>query len=438
VLSAQNTNGVAQQILQGNNAVVIVPRTVLAQGTHTVSAGTSARNVTWGFTVDHAAATGVVAPAPVAQPTSPATGLAPLAPARIVDTRTGTGASRLTAGVTTRIQVTGQGGVPSDAKAVMANVTLTGPAGSGFLTMWNCSDTRPEVSTLNFFANETVANAATIPLDGAGQLCAYSNQGADVVIDVNGYYSTPASGRYTPVSPVRLMDSRDGIGTPGRLAAGQVVELPVAGVASVPSNATAVALNVTGILPNLDAYVTTFPCGDVPPTSSLNPAAGKVTPNLVMAQVSPAGSVCFFANTDIDLVVDVVGFVSSSAKNRFTPSTPFRFTDTRDTLRPEMHAGQAGVRLAASQTLIVQIAGVRGVPANARAISANLTVVGATDRGFVTAWPCGALPMASNVNYELAAAVANAAELPLSSGGAICIYSSSSAHVIIDVNGWWS
>ena len=46
--------------------------------------------------------------------------------------------------------------------------------------------------------------------------------------------------------------------------------------------------------------------------------------------------------------------------------------------------------------------------------------------------------MTSNVNYEFAAAVANAAELPLSSGGAICIYSSSSAQVIIDVNGWWS
>ena len=106
--------------------------------------------------------------------------------------------------------------------------------------------------------------------------------------------------------------------------------------------------------------------------------------------------------------------------------------------RTEVNAGQAGIRLAASQTLVVQIAGVRGVPANARAISANLTVVDATDRGFVTAWPCGELPMASNVNYEFAAAVANAAELPLSAGGAICIYSSSSAQVIIDVNGWWS
>ncbi len=84
------------------------------------------------------------------------------------------------------------------------------------------------------------------------------------------------------------------------------------------------------------------------------------------------------------------------------------------------------------------MAGVRGIPANARAISANITVVDALGTGFVTAWPCGAVPTASNVNYELGAPIANAAELPLSSSGAICIYSSTSAQVIIDVNGWWS
>ncbi|MEP7113013.1 MAG: hypothetical protein ABI862_07095, partial [Ilumatobacteraceae bacterium] len=183
---------------------------------------------------------------------------------------------------------------------------------------------------------------------------------------------------------------------------------------------------------------TVFPCGTMPGTSSLNPAAGKVTPNLVMAQVSRTGTACFYASTDIDLVVDVVGYASSAGSNQFTPSTPFRFTDTRDNLRTEVNAGQGGARLTANQTLVVQIAGERRVPADARAISANLTVVDATDKGFVTAWPCGNLPATSNVNYEVTSAVANAAELPLSSTGAICIFSSASAQVIIDVNGWWS
>ena len=437
VLSSANTTGVAQQILNGDNAVIVVPRNPLAQGTYSAGVSTASRSVSWSFTIDKAAATGITT-VPVALPTSSPTGYAPLAPARIVDTRLGQGVTRLAAGSVTRIQVTGQGNVPADAKAVLANVTVTAPGGAGFLTMWNCSAARPDVSTLNFSADETVANAATIPLDTIGRLCAFSSVSADLVVDVGGFYSTSASGRYVPVAPVRLMDSRAGVGTPSRLAAGQVVELPVVGVAGIPTNATAVALNVTGVLPTLDAFITTFPCGAMPSTSSLNPAAGKVTPNLVMAQVSSRGTVCLFTNTDIDMVVDVVGYASSSATNRFTPSAPFRFTDTRDNFRTEISAGQNGVALVANQTLVVQIAGVRGVPAAARAISANLTVVDATDRGFVTAWPCGDLPTASNVNYEIAAAVANAAELPLSSSGAICIYSSSSAQVIIDINGWWS
>ena len=437
VLSAANTSGVAQQLLQGDNAVVIVPRTILSPGVYSVSASTAARAVSWSFTVDPTAALGDTS-VPVAQPTTAPTGLAPLAPARIVDTREQNGASRLAGGAVTRVQVTGRGGVPADARAVLANVTVTGPSGPGFLTAWNCSATRPVVSTLNFSVNATVANAATIPLESAGGLCVFSNVDADLIVDVGGYYSLTAPGRYMPISPARLMDTRAGLGAPSRLAGGQVVELPVAGVAGVPADATGVALNVTGIFPSIDAFVTVFPCGAVPPTSSLNPLAGKVTPNLVMAQVSSSGTVCFFSNTDIDLVVDVVGDISPSAQTKFTPSTPFRFTDTRDTVRPEINAGQNGNRLAPGQTLVVQMANVRGVPAGARAISANLTVTDALGPGFITAFPCGDLPNASNVNYEPAAPIANAAELPLSPSGAICIFSSNSAHVIVDVNGWWS
>ncbi len=438
VLSASNTTGVAQQILQGDNAVVIVPRTVLAQGGYNVTANTSARTVNWSFTVDSAAAVGIV-PLPVAQPTAPATGFAPLAPARIVDTRTPLGAPRLNAGEVTRIQVTGgPAGVPATAKAVLTNTTVTGPTGAGFLTMWNCSASRPEVSTLNFSMFQTVANTATVPLDANGGLCAFTSASADLVIDVGGYYSATATGRYTPLAPTRLMDSRIGAGTDARLTGGETVELPVVGVANVPTNASAVALNVTGILPSLDAYVTAYPCGDLPPTSSLNPAVGHITPNLVMAQVSTKGTVCLFTNAPVDLVVDVVGYVSSATSNKFTPSTPFRFTDTRDPSRPEMSAGQNGVRLAAGQTLTIPMAGVRGIPQNARAISANITAVDGMAGGFLTAWPCGAIPTASNVNYELATPVANAAELPLSASGSICIYSSASAQVIVDVNGWWS
>jgi Cysteine-rich secretory protein family len=439
VLSGANTNGVAQQILQADNAVIVIPRTVLSEGTYQVTVGTAARTTSWQFGESQAAAVGL-APVEGATPAGPRSGYTPLAPVRVVDSRTGLGTTPLAPQIPTRIQITGTGNVPNGAAAVQVNVTVTAPAGPGYLSVWSsCSAPRPEVSTVNFAAKQTVANAATIPVASDGSICVVSTAATDLLIDVSGYYSGSEPANFAPVVPVRLMDSRVGLGTAGRLAAGQPVELSVVKVAGVPADASAVALNVTGILPSADAFVTTYPCGDRPVTSTLNPALSKLTPNLTLARVSPTGTVCFFSNTDIDLVVDVVGYISTKATNKLTPSTPFRFTDTRDLFRPEINAGRGGSALGASETMTVQMAGVRGIPANARAISANVTVVGAAAPGFVVAFPCGAaIPTASTVNYEVNNAIANAAELPLSAGGAICIYSSGSAHVIIDVNGWWS
>ena len=79
-----------------------------------------------------------------------------------------------------------------------------------------------------------------------------------------------------------------------------------------------------------------------------------------------------------------------------------------------------------------------GVPSSAKAVSLNLTVTGATAPGFITAWPCGDRPLASTANYGAGDAVSNGAQLPLSSTGALCIYSNQAVHVILDVNGWWS
>ena len=62
-LSQQNTTGAAKQILQFDNVIVAVPRTTLAPGTYTVTAGSAARTVSWSFSVDPAAANGS-APAP--------------------------------------------------------------------------------------------------------------------------------------------------------------------------------------------------------------------------------------------------------------------------------------------------------------------------------------------------------------------------------------
>jgi hypothetical protein len=436
-LSALNTNGVAQAILAGNNVVVAIPRDPLAPGTYTVSISSAHRNVSWSFTVDPAAANGQTAP-PAAAPSGPAVGFRAITPVRLVDTREHQGAERLAAGVSQRIQVTGDV-VPAGASAISANFTVTGTDAGGYLTAWNCSADRPVIATLNFERGATVPNGATVPLDSAGGVCVFSPTGTDVIVDVNGYYASSGPLKFTTISPVRVMDTREGLGGSGHLAAGQTVSLQIGGRAGVPSSATAVTLDVASVNAGAAGYVTVWPCDQPQPfTASLNPQPGHVKPNLVLSPLAADGTVCFYTLNDVDLVVDATGYLSTTSSVRFTATVPFRFTDTRDRFRVSVNAGTTGNALAAGQVLTLQIAGQRGVPADAKAVSVNIAVTGATAPGFITAWPCGDRPNTSNVNYDVDAAISNGAQLPLSANGQLCVYTLSQAHVIIDVNGWWS
>jgi hypothetical protein len=85
------------------------------------------------------------------------------------------------------------------------------------------------------------------------------------------------------------------------------------------------------------------------------------------------------------------------------------------------------------------VAGLRGVPANAKSVSVNITAAGADGSGFVTAYPCGPLPNVSNLNFSSTTpAIANGALVPLSADGELCLYTSAAVHLIVDINGIWS
>jgi hypothetical protein len=74
-----------------------------------------------------------------------------LAPARILDSRVGTGLSgKFSSGSPRSLQVTGVAGVPSNAIAVTGTLTVTNQTSPGFASLTTVATPSPTTSTLNF------------------------------------------------------------------------------------------------------------------------------------------------------------------------------------------------------------------------------------------------------------------------------------------------
>lgn len=436
VLHAGNVaDSTAKAILQGDNAVIVMPRDVLLNGTYTASVSSNGGSASWSFTVNTNAPLSA-GPAPVLTDTAPATEPArfePTAPFRHVDSRLGQQAVRLTAGQPTPIKITDDPNVV----AVSANFVAVGPSNSGFVTLYNCTANVPVVSTIGYLPGDIVANQAIVPLKD-GSLCVYSKESTDLVVDINGTYRTTSGSGFVPVAPVRLFDSRD----PGqvRLQPEQELTLPVAGVSpGAPAGTTAVALNVTAVLPDGPGYVRVYPCGA--PTaaeiSTINFWGGDVRPNTVVVPVSAAGTICVRATERFDLIVDLTGHFAADDGLDFVPLDPVRLLDTRSPF-PELNPFTAAQRVRAGQTLTLDIAGARGINPRAKAVSVNLTMTESLGFSHLTAYPCGDRPTTSNANiapWQLSSA--NSAMVMLSPDGKLCLYAAQDVHVVVDVNGVW-
>jgi hypothetical protein len=252
------------------------------------------------------------------------------------------------------------------------------------------------------------------------------------------------------VGPARLLETRRGAGYAtidhfdeggGPVPAGTIFALIVTGRGGVPVDATSVVLNVTATKPMTDGFVTVFPCGGQRPlASNVNFAAGATVANAVITKVGGGRSVCLFNSTPMDLVVDVTAFAPPAAV-RLSGIVPARLLETRSgpdlTTADRQYEGLGAVT--AGGTVQLPIAGRGGTPVDADAAILNLTVTNPATAGFVTVYPCGGdQPTASNVNFVAGATVADAVLAKLGSNGSVCVFTSASTDLVVDVTGYLS
>ena len=364
----------------------------------------------------------------------------PLVPTRVLDTRTTLGDHPTPVDATgAHVQIAGVEGVPSDASAVVANVTVTGAVAASHLTIWPTGGSMPETSNLNYGAGETVANLVTLPIGVDGHWSLRNNsQWAHVVIDVVGVYRWTADDQFFGVGPFRLLDSRDGTGghaTPWGPSVQRAVQ--VAGVGGVPADASAVVVNLTATNVTQATHLTVWPDGvPMPLASNLNVAAGQTRPNLAIVRIGGSGKIRIFNNAgSTDVIADVVGYYADrpNPHGKLQPIDPQRIVDSRSGI------GGWSTPLAAT-TRSFDVAGTAGVPSTASAAVMNVTVTGPTAPSHLTLWPAGgAKPLASNLNFVTNQTVPNAVISGLGSGGRVSAANNTgSTQVIVDLFGWFS
>ncbi len=425
----------------------------------------------------------------------------PITPLRVCDTRTagsivasnqcnnGTASNgTMAAGSTININVTGTFGtvnIPSNATAVVLNVTATNTTQSGgFLTVYPTGSSRPNSSNLNFNSGDTVPNLVQVGVGVNQQVSIYNFNGStDVIVDLEGYFiptsSSSTSGEYVPISPVRVCDTRPsgtgvtnnqcdiGPASKGSIGASSVISVNVAGSGSggsidnIPSNATAVVLNVTATdTTSNGGFLTIYPTTstNTPPTASnLNFNVADTVANRVIVPIGTNGDISIYNyNGDTDTIVDVNGYFlgsgSSTTGSSFTPIVPVRVCDTR-AVQPGISSNQCNTSpnttMSQSKIMTVNVAGsgsggsIDNIPSNATAVVLNVTATNTTSNGgFLTIYPTPAsgpnVPNISDINWNMGNTVANLVVVKIGSNDSINIYNAiGNADVMVDVMGYY-
>jgi hypothetical protein len=367
-------------------------------------------------------------PAPASPPALARSG-APLSftgrvPVRVVDTREGLGGIRLAAGETRKVSLSPY--LPKGAGAAAVSVVAVDAAAEGYLTVWNCANPRPVVSHLNYPTSQARA-AGTVVRLSSGSFCVFSLQAADVVVDLQGAYTTTVGSLLRPVGPTRLFDSRDTRSAVLPAGTTSVVTVPAA-----TGTVTGAVVNLTSVGAERPGWVTIHPCGGSRPfVSSLNVRVVAPVANSVHVQVPADGRLCVYNQTPTHVVVDLAAVFTTARDGLwYQPAVPIRLLDTRD--------GTGGWRGPLDVGQVVRIP--TGTLRDAAAVFVTVTAVTPKEPSYLTAWSGdGAPPWVSNLNVDVAGGtMPNGALAGLAPDRTIGVLSQRGAHeLVVDLSGWY-
>lgn len=130
-------------------------------------------------------------------------------------------------------------------------------------------------------------------------------------------YSEFTANQVVTIKPQRILDTRTSAGrthilnktgnldTAGRLLAGHTINIDLS---SLEVAAASASCNLTAVQPLLGGYMTLFPGGTKPPTSSINFTKGAIIANFAVTGTSLTDSVSIFSSATSHVLLDITAF----------------------------------------------------------------------------------------------------------------------------------
>lgn len=369
---------------------------------------------------------------PLVTPPGTGVGFTPTPPRRVLDTRSGLGASARPLGAGESLVLTVPG-LAAGTTSVTLNLTGLSATTSTFVTAHAAGTPRPTASHLNLGPGETLASFVTVPVSKEGRVSLFNSRGTvHLLADLAGHVHPAGGSTLLSEAGTRILDTRYGTGAPkAPVRAGQVLTLTVPKRSGQTPTAAVVNLTVTGATKG--TYVTAYPHGTVRPNaSSVNVVQGRTVANLVVVPLDSAGRVNLWnAQGSVELVADLVGTYSLDSGAGYVSVAPTRIMDTRSGLGGSGPIGSTPVSLTLPSP-----------PAEAKAVLLRTTVVAPTAPGNLVAHPAVTTSNGSVLNFTAGQTVGNHVVLPVQSlptGGAVRFAMSSGVqgHLLVDVAGYY-
>ncbi|MEY9963085.1 hypothetical protein ABIA33_001111 [Streptacidiphilus sp. MAP12-16] len=296
------------------------------------------------------------------------------------------------------------------------------------------ADANAPGETATDVAGQPRVDIRTVPNTGTG--VGYYDRGANEFANVGS--------SYTPVAPVRVLDTRSAVGVPTSVpvAPGATVTLPLAGTHGIPTNVQnlAVVLNVTVADTSADGYLSAYAAYSGiqmggPLLSTLTWSKGHFVSSLVTVPIYE-NSVAFTNHSagTVSIVADLSGYYAMDGRSGFSSLPPSRILDTR------LAVGvPTTTPVPANGSISLPVTQVGGVPADATAVVLNLTGTQPTADTYVSAYPNGqSRPTVSNLNLSAGQTLPNQVIVPVGANGEVTFYNhTGSVHLVADVAGYY-